>query len=62
MEENIITWNITNWITIVLMAVIGFLIVGTLAHGIRALIGQPSSSAANNGATSAAPQTTNASA
>ena len=27
-DENIITWNATNWLTIVLMAAIGFAILG----------------------------------
>lgn len=28
MDENIITWNPTNWITVVLMAAIGFTFLG----------------------------------
>lgn len=28
METTIITWNFTNWITIVLMALVGFLVFG----------------------------------
>ena len=28
MEENIITWNVTNWITVILMAAIGFTLLG----------------------------------
>jgi hypothetical protein len=28
MEETIITWNIPNWITIVLMAILGFAVLG----------------------------------
>lgn len=35
MGENIITWNVTNWITIVLMAFLGFVIlaaVGSVFH------------------------------
>lgn len=27
-QDNIITWNVPNWITITLMATIGFFIVG----------------------------------
>jgi len=27
-NENIITWNVTNWITVVLMVAIGFTILG----------------------------------
>jgi len=29
-EENIITWNVTNWITVVLMAAIAFTLLGFL--------------------------------
>jgi hypothetical protein len=39
MGENIITWNVTNWITIVLMAFLGFVILallGSLFHAKRA--------------------------
>lgn len=32
MNENIITWNIVNWITIVLMAALGFLIIAGVAQ------------------------------
>jgi uncharacterized membrane protein SirB2 len=32
MDENIITWNATNWITITLMAFIGFIVVGFVAQ------------------------------
>jgi len=28
MDENIITWNVTNWITVVIMAAIGFFLLG----------------------------------
>jgi predicted cobalt transporter CbtA len=28
MDENIITWNVTNWITVVLMVAIGFALLG----------------------------------
>jgi hypothetical protein len=28
MNENIISWNFTNWVTIVLMAMIGFFAIG----------------------------------
>jgi hypothetical protein len=27
-DENILTWNVTNWVTIVLMAAIAFAIIG----------------------------------
>ena len=29
MNENIITWNVTNWVTVILMAAIGFFLIGT---------------------------------
>jgi hypothetical protein len=29
-EETIITWNVTNWITVILMAAIGFVLLGFL--------------------------------
>jgi hypothetical protein len=28
MEENILTWNVANWITVILMAAIGFGLLG----------------------------------
>jgi hypothetical protein len=28
MDENIVTWNVTNWITVVLMVAIGFALLG----------------------------------
>jgi hypothetical protein len=28
MNDNIITWNVTNWITVILMAAIGFALLG----------------------------------
>jgi predicted negative regulator of RcsB-dependent stress response len=27
-DENILTWNVTNWITVVLMVLIGFFLLG----------------------------------
>jgi FlaG/FlaF family flagellin (archaellin) len=30
MDENIVTWNVTNWITVVLMVAIGFAILGVI--------------------------------
>jgi hypothetical protein len=30
MSENIITWNFANWVTVVLMAAIGFMALGAL--------------------------------
>jgi hypothetical protein len=39
MNENIITWNWVNWVTIVLMAAVGFLILAGAAQGFHALMG-----------------------
>jgi len=39
MQDNIITWNVTNWITITLMALVSFLILGVVASYVRAKIG-----------------------
>jgi hypothetical protein len=30
MEKTILTWNVTNWITVVLMATLGFMVVGSI--------------------------------
>lgn len=35
MGDTIITWNVTNWITITLMAVIGFMVVGAVGGAIN---------------------------
>lgn len=31
-SENIITWNVSNWITVVLMVVLGFMALALLAQ------------------------------
>jgi hypothetical protein len=28
MDENIVTWNVTNWITVVLMVALGYALIG----------------------------------
>lgn len=33
MNDTILTWNMTNWITVVVMALLGFLIIGAAAQG-----------------------------
>ncbi len=38
-DEVVITWSPTNWITIVLMCAVGFLILGTVSKFIRAKAG-----------------------
>lgn len=35
MNDNIIDWNVPNWITVVLMAAIGFMLAGTVAGFVR---------------------------
>jgi hypothetical protein len=36
MGENIITWNVTNWVTIVLMSFLGFAVLAVLGQLFRA--------------------------
>lgn len=31
MEENILTWNVANWITVILMGAVGFFLIGLAA-------------------------------
>jgi hypothetical protein len=38
MNDNIITWTPTNWVTVFLMAAGGFFILGFLTKGAKALI------------------------
>jgi len=35
-DENIITWNVTNWVTIVLMAAVGFFLFATIQKYVAA--------------------------
>lgn len=49
MDENIITWNWVNWVTITLMAAVGFLLLAAIAQGFHAIRGT------NTGSNSAAP-------
>lgn len=37
MGENIISWNFTNWITVVVMVTIGFTILALIAQGYKAV-------------------------
>jgi hypothetical protein len=41
MEENIITWNVPNWVTVVLMATLGFGIISVVASFMRKKNGAP---------------------
>lgn len=38
MNDNIITWTPTNWVTVFLMAVGGFFILGLGVKGVKAVI------------------------
>jgi hypothetical protein len=33
--ETILTWNVTNWITVVLMAVLGFAAIGLIVNSMN---------------------------
>ncbi|HET8707105.1 MAG TPA: hypothetical protein VFM46_12455 [Pseudomonadales bacterium] len=35
MNENVITWNFANWVSIVLMALLGFLALGALVSFVK---------------------------
>ncbi len=39
MERSYLQWNIVNWITVLLMAGVGVLIIGAVASGIRQYTG-----------------------
>lgn len=56
MDENIIAWNVTNWVTVILMAAIGFFLLGVATKFIQKKRNPPLSSVNTsvNGATSLA--------
>jgi hypothetical protein len=33
--ETILSWNVANWITVVLMAILGFAVIGLVANSIE---------------------------
>jgi hypothetical protein len=35
MEQTIITWNAANWITVLIMATLGFMVLGMVAQIVR---------------------------
>jgi hypothetical protein len=41
MDESIITWNIPNWLTVVLMAAVGFAIISLAAQTYNKFAGTP---------------------
>lgn len=36
MQENLITWNLANWVTVILMASIGYFLIGFATSAIKA--------------------------
>jgi hypothetical protein len=34
-QENIISWNLANWVSVVLMALIGFFLLGTVVTMVK---------------------------
>lgn len=47
MNENIIAWNATNWVTVLLMAAIGFFVVGLALKWKTSKLGGKSSGTVN---------------
>lgn len=43
MSENIITWNFTNWVTVLIMAAVGFAALALVAQLTHAAIGNTNS-------------------
>jgi hypothetical protein len=39
MDRFYLQWNVPNWITVVLMAAVGMLLIGAISSGIRAYTG-----------------------
>lgn len=35
MNETILTWNVTNWITVILMAAVGFMVLGAASQAYK---------------------------
>lgn len=58
MEETILTWNVTNWITVVLMAALGFLLLALVAQVFHKVTGgkYASGGSTNQSQYSASPQ------
>lgn len=42
MERSIITWSIVNWITVFLMATLGFMMLGLIAQAAHTMTGNVS--------------------
>jgi hypothetical protein len=56
MDENLLTWSVRNWITVFLMVLLGWAILGTVARLVRGKRGSkvPSASDTASGAYAAA--------
>jgi len=39
MQDNIITWNLANWVSVVLMALLGFFALGAIMSWYRQKVG-----------------------
>lgn len=39
MEENIITWNFPNWVTVILMAGVGFFVLSLIQKAVASKMG-----------------------
>jgi hypothetical protein len=38
-NETVLTWNVTNWITVILMSAVGFLLVAVVTKGFHGATG-----------------------
>lgn len=54
MNENIIAWNVTNWVTVILMAAIGFFILGAILKWKSSRVGPSTVNTTTAGAASLA--------
>jgi hypothetical protein len=44
MQDSIITWNFANWITVAIMAAVGFAVLATIAQIFHSAVGTKSAS------------------
>lgn len=47
MEKVYLQWSVVNWVTVVLMAALGYLLVGLVAQGIQKIKGQSGTQPSN---------------
>jgi hypothetical protein len=50
MDRFYLQWNIVNWITVVLMAAVGMMLIGAVSSGIRQYSGKVASVTSGGGA------------